>query len=84
VVQTAARYALNHTDQAVVVAGYADPNGTAEANASVSSERSSTVTKTLIANGVPESRITRKSLGAVSFTLDSQEARRVEITVGVP
>ncbi len=84
VVQAAAADALAHPDRPVVVSGYADPNGTTEANDSVSSLRSKTVTAALVADGVPPSRIARKSFGAVSYTLDSQEGRRVEINVGTP
>ena len=68
----------------VVVAGFADPSGTTAGSDRVSELRAQNVVKALIANGVPAASITRRSFGAVPYTFDSQEGRRVEMTVGTP
>jgi outer membrane protein OmpA-like peptidoglycan-associated protein len=84
VVQAAASYARAHADQPVVVAGFADPNGTPEGSDAVSLLRAQNVVKGLVANGVPAASIKQRSFGSVPYTFDSQEGRRVEITVGTP
>jgi outer membrane protein OmpA-like peptidoglycan-associated protein len=84
VVKAAAAYAASHAGKPVVVAGFADPNGTAEGSDSVSMLRAQNVVKALVENGVPAASITRRSFGSVPYTFDSQEGRRVEITVGTP
>lgn len=84
VVQAAASYAKANPVMPVIVAGFADPNGSAEGSAAVSQARAQNVVAALVAGGVPASAITRRSFGSVPYTFDSQEGRRVEITVGAP
>jgi len=82
VVTVASSYAIQHADMRVIVAGFADPNGATDANASLSSQRAQNVVKGLLLRGVPSGSIERRSFGAVPYTFDSQEGRRVEITIG--
>ncbi len=82
VVNHAAAYALANPTKPVLVVGFADPNGSAEASADVSSLRAQNVVKGLVAAGVSQTAIKRRSFGAVPYTFDSQEGRRVEISVG--
>jgi len=82
VVQAAATYSKGNTEKPVVVAGFADPNGSAVGSDKVSELRAQSVVKTLVADGVPAAVVTRRSFGAVPYTFDSQEGRRVEITIG--
>ena len=84
VVVNAAAYALDHPDRLIQVDGFADKNGTPEANADITRARVQNVIKGLTSNGVPVTRIARREVGAVAFTLDSQESRRVTIVVGQP
>ena len=80
----AAAYALDHPDMQIQVDGFADKNGTPDANAEVTRARVQNVIRGLTSNGVPATRIARREVGAVPFTLDSQESRRVTIVVGRP
>jgi outer membrane protein OmpA-like peptidoglycan-associated protein len=84
VLVSAADWATKHSDMPVIVASYADPYGSQKANADFTRLRAQVVVDGLVANGVPASRIQRQDIGAVSFQLDAQESRRVEITVGSP
>ena len=77
-------YARAHPDRPVVVAGYADPNGTPAASNEVARARIVAAVKGLVAAGVMPNRIQRRDEGAVPFALNSQEIRRVEIAVGKP
>jgi outer membrane protein OmpA-like peptidoglycan-associated protein len=77
-------YARAHPDRPVVVAGYADPNGTPAASNEVASARVAAAVKGLVAAGVMPNRIQHRDEGAVPFALNSQESRRVEISVGKP
>ena len=80
----AADWAKKHSDMPVTVASYADPYGSQKANADFTRLRAQVVVDGLVANGVLASRIQRREIGPVNFTLDAQESRRVEITVGSP
>ena len=46
--------------------------------------RAQAVVDGLVANGVEASRIQSREVGSVKFQSESQESRRVEITVGNP
>jgi outer membrane protein OmpA-like peptidoglycan-associated protein len=84
VVVGAADWAKRHPDMPVVVASYADPYGSAQANAAFTRLRAQAVIDALVADGVPPARIQRQDIGSVGFQLDAQESRRVEITIGHP
>jgi outer membrane protein OmpA-like peptidoglycan-associated protein len=84
VVVGAAAYALDHPDQPIRVDGFADENGTKEANAEITRARVQNVIRGLTSNGVGVSRIARREVGEVPFTLDEQESRRVTIVIGKP
>jgi outer membrane protein OmpA-like peptidoglycan-associated protein len=80
----AANWAKKHPDMPVIVASYADPYGSEQANAAFTRARAQVVVDELVANGVMPSRIQRLAIGSVKFQSDPQESRRVEITVGNP
>ena len=84
VLVSAAEWAKRHPDMPVVVASYADPYGSAQANADFVRLRAQAVINGLVANGVVASRIQRREVGPVKFQSEPQESRRVEITVGNP
>ena len=84
VVLAAAEWAKKHPGMPVVVASYADPYGSQKASADFTRLRAQVVVDGLISNGVPATRIQRNEIGSVNFQIDSQESRRVEITVGSP
>lgn len=66
-------------DRLIVITGYADPTGSAEANAAISMLRSTLVRDALVEAGIPEARIRRHLGGPVPYLGTSQESRRVEI-----
>jgi outer membrane protein OmpA-like peptidoglycan-associated protein len=66
----------------VIVTGYADPEGSPQANKDMSRLRAQVVADQLVADGVQRARITVRSAGEVGYALDSQESRRVTITLG--
>jgi outer membrane protein OmpA-like peptidoglycan-associated protein len=80
----AANYSKQHPAFPVQVVGLADPTGSPQANVDLSRLRAQVVSDALVAGGVPVAGITRQARGGTGFTLDSQESRRVEITVGAP
>ncbi len=84
VIAAAADYAVAHPDRPIMVAGFADPTGTPEANASLIRSRTATVNAELAAHGIAASRIQTRDIGQVEFALSSQESRRVTVTVGTP
>lgn len=81
-IQTAADWAKQHPQSSLTVIGYASTIGGAQANQDLSRLRAQIVTDTLVADGVVPARIHRRALGAVDYTLDPQETRRVEIALG--
>jgi outer membrane protein OmpA-like peptidoglycan-associated protein len=83
-VVAAAVWARDHPEQLVTVSGFADPEGTPQANKDISRLRAQVVSDLLMANGVPQSRIQNKAIGSVGFSFSSLESRRVEISVGAP
>jgi hypothetical protein len=64
----------------VLVVGYADPRGSAEANMILSRLRARVVADTLVENGVPRNRIRILYRGATPG-FESLESRRVEVRV---
>lgn len=64
----------------VLVVGYADPRGSAEANMTLSRLRARVVADALIQNGVPRNRIRILYRGATPG-FESLESRRVEVRV---
>ena len=84
VLAAAADWAVKHPAMAVSVASYADTYGSEKANSDFTRLRAQVVIDKLVNNGVPITRIQRREVGAVTFQIDSQESRRVEITVGSP
>jgi K(+)-stimulated pyrophosphate-energized sodium pump len=68
----------------IVITAFADPGGSAEANADVTRLRARRVSDTLEAMGIPASRIERRAMGGVAFTGTALESRRVEITIVAP
>ncbi len=81
-IQGAADWAKQHPDKPLTVIGYASTVGGSQANEDLSKLRAQIVSDTLVADGVPADRIRRRALGAVDYTLDPQETRRVEIALG--
>ncbi len=81
VVKTAAVYAQSHPTADVAVVGFADPEGSKQANIDISRTRSQVVADELVANGVAASRIHREAMGGTPFAFTSLESRRVEISV---
>jgi len=82
VVAAAAEWASRHSRKPVSIAAYADPEGTKEANAELTRARAEGVFEVLVRSGVPAGRISRREVGSVNYQIDSQESRRVVITVG--
>ncbi len=82
VINASARAALLAPSEPVIVAGYADPTGTARANALVSALRSELVADALVAAGVPAARIHKEAQGSTIYTFNPQESRRVVIIIG--
>lgn len=65
----------------VTVIGYADPEGSPQANRDISRARAQIVMDALVKAGVPAGQITREAKGATAFIGSSLESRRVEIVV---
>ncbi len=82
-IRAAATYARAHPTDAIVVIGYADPTGSKQANEDISATRAESVRDALVADGIQAARITTRAHGEVQPTWTDQEARRVEIRVGV-
>jgi outer membrane protein OmpA-like peptidoglycan-associated protein len=82
-VTAAAGWANQHPDAPVTVIGFADPEGSPQANRDLSRTRAQVVADQLATDGVAPARITVRSAGSVDYTMDSQESRRVIITLGI-
>jgi outer membrane protein OmpA-like peptidoglycan-associated protein len=82
VVAAAAEWAKPRINKPVVIAAYADTEGTKEANAELVRARGQAVYEVLVNSGLPATRISRREVGSVNYQIDSQESRRVVITVG--
>ncbi len=84
IVKSAATWANSNPTRPVIVTGYADPVGSQQANVDLSYARAQRVADELIADGVAARRVTVTARGSVGFALDSQESRRVTISLGAP
>jgi outer membrane protein OmpA-like peptidoglycan-associated protein len=80
-VATAAQWAKEHPGQVVTVAGFADPEGSSQANFGISRTRAQVVVDQLVRDGVARNRIRLTAHGPTDFTLTSLESRRVEIAI---
>ena len=78
----AAKEANMHPNAPVQVIGFADMQGSPQANVDLSRTRAQVVADALVADGVAQVRITRTARGATSNAQTPQESRRVEIAVG--
>lgn len=81
--------ALQHASDAaraasgpVVVTGYADPQGSTDANGLLSRLRAQVVRDQLVLDGVTAARITMDGNGATKFAQNALESRRVDVTIG--
>lgn len=81
VVSGAAQAALKDPTATVQVVGFASTIGTDAANQKLSEQRAQVVLNQLLADGVPQARITSMSRGATSYEMSPIEARRVEIDI---
>lgn len=84
VVAQAAQDAKAQPATVVTVQGYSDPVGAPDDNIAVSRARAQTVADTLARDGVPQARIRVVAHGSVPFVFDSQESRRVVISLDTP
>jgi outer membrane protein OmpA-like peptidoglycan-associated protein len=80
-IQAAADLAKQNPTARVVVVGYADPTGSAQANLDISRARAQMVADALVQNGVPAERIRRAGKGEAPVIGDLQESRRVDIII---
>ncbi len=80
----AADWANAHPAAEVHVVGFADPEGSPQANRDISRARAQVVADKLIADGVAAQRVRIDARGSVDYTFDSQESRRVTISLGNP
>ena len=81
-IKHAAEWAAAHPNAPVLVSGFADPDGSPQANKDISQLRAQIVSDELVNDGVAVARIRKTAVGSVAYTLDSMESRRVEIIVG--
>jgi outer membrane protein OmpA-like peptidoglycan-associated protein len=82
VIGDAAEWVKSHPGNVAHVNGFADPNGSKQANALLSELRAQMAVDQLQTDGVDPKRIRQRGHGSVQFALSSQESRRVEISVG--
>jgi len=80
-VDAAAAIVKQHPGVPVTVIGFADPDGSPQANIDISRLRAQVVVDALIKDGVPAGQITRQAKGSTAFVSMSLESRRVEIVV---
>lgn len=81
VIVHAAQIAKDNPNDTVLVEGYADPTGSARANALVSALRSELVSDSLTRAGVNADRIKQVAYGSIDYVMNSQESRRVTIAI---
>ncbi len=65
----------------VVITAFADPGGSAEANADITRLRARLISDRLESLGVAPARIDRRAMGAVAPIGGPQESRRAEIVI---
>lgn len=82
IIATLAEKAKQRPGAIVTVSGFAAPQGSVPDKMKLSAERARVVADALTADGVPPDRIVRRAEGGVDYSVDSQESRRVEITLG--
>jgi len=82
VIARAAALARTSPNAVVHVTGYADPEGSVQANIELSRLRAQVVVDGLVKQGVAQDRLRRSARGPTSFALSSLESRRVEIAIG--
>ncbi len=82
VITSASILAQHEKAAPVIVLGFADPEGSPQANRDLSALRAQIVTDELVKAGIPPDRISKRAEGSVEYKLDSLESRRVEIIVG--
>jgi outer membrane protein OmpA-like peptidoglycan-associated protein len=83
-VTASADFVKQHPAGVISVIGYADPEGSSQANLDLSRARAQMVVDALIAAGVPAERIRRDAKGETAYVQNSLESRRVEIVFGNP
>jgi outer membrane protein OmpA-like peptidoglycan-associated protein len=81
-IKHASEWATAHPNAPVLVSGFADPEGSPQANKDISRLRAQVVADQLVKDGVAATRVSQTAVGSVAFTLDSMESRRVEIVIG--
>jgi len=82
VITSAASLAQHDKAAPVTVLGFADPEGSPQANRDLSALRAQIVMDELVKAGIPTERLSKRAEGSVEYKLDSLESRRVEIIVG--
>jgi outer membrane protein OmpA-like peptidoglycan-associated protein len=80
-ISTAAKWADEHPDEVVTVAGFADPEGSPQVKVAISRIRAQVVADQLLRDGVARTRIRMTAQGPTDFTLTSLESRRVEVAI---
>ena len=81
-IKQAADWATAHPNAPVLVSGFADPEGSPQANKDISRLRAQVVADQLVKDGIASGRISQTAFGTVAYSLDSMESRRVEIVIG--
>jgi outer membrane protein OmpA-like peptidoglycan-associated protein len=81
VIEAAAKAAQADPKATVLVAGFADPKGSAQANIYLSELRAQVVADQLQHDGLPADRIKQTAAGSVAYEFTRQESRRVVISI---
>jgi OmpA-OmpF porin, OOP family len=82
VLDRAAGAARAEANAKVTLIGFSDPDGSPEANRTLSRQRADNVADALSARGIDPRRFVRIARGATEPTLAMVESRRVEIRIG--
>lgn len=82
VLDRAAAAAKAEANAPVRLIGFSDPDGSPEANRTLSRQRADNVAEALSSRGVDPRRFVRSAQGATEPTLAMVESRRVEIRIG--
>ena len=80
-VKDAVAYAAQHPNSTVYVSGFADPEGSPQANKDISRTRAQVVADALVASGISRQKIEMRAVGATQYVDNSLESRRVEIAI---
>jgi outer membrane protein OmpA-like peptidoglycan-associated protein len=81
-ITSAAKWAAANPTLPLTVSGYADPEGSKQANIDLSRTRAQVVKDQLVTDGVSPDRIVLTAYGSVDFAQSSIESRRVAIGLG--